>query len=74
MCYTNNHRTITRYIHKVTYKVKRLMSSKDGIKDYKLRSKTVKAHNGTFKRIYNYDHIQIIGLKRVQNLIFTIVA
>ena len=50
------------------------MSTKDGIKDYKLRSKTVEAHNGTFKRIYHYDHIPIIGLKRVQNLMFTIAA
>ncbi len=73
-CYTTNHRTITRYLHEVTYKVERLMSTKDGIKDYKLRSKTVEAHNGTFKRIYNYDCLPIIGLKRVQNLMFTIVA
>ena len=73
-CYTTNHRTITRYVHEVTYKVERLMSTKDGIKDYKLRSKTVEAHNGTFKRIYHYDYIPIIGLKRVQNLMFTIVA
>ena len=71
-CYTTNHRTITRYVHEVTYKVERLMSTKDGIKDYKLRSKTVEAHNGTFKRIYNYDYLPIIGLKRVQNLMFTI--
>ena len=73
-CYTTNHRTITRYVHDVTYKVERLMSTEDGIKDYKLRSKTVEAHNGTFKRIYDYDHIPIIGLKRVQNLMFAIVA
>ena len=50
------------------------MSTKDGISDYKLRAKTVEAHNGTFKRIYDYDYIPIIGLKRVQNLMFTIVA
>ena len=73
-CYTTNHRTITRYVHEVTYKVERLMSTEEGIKDYKLRSKTVEAHNGTFKRIYDYDHIPIIGLKRVQNLMFAIVA
>ena len=73
-CHTTNHRTITRYVHEVTYKVERLMSTKEGMKDYKLRSKTVEAHNRTFKRIYNYDFIPIIGLKRVQNLIFTIVA
>jgi hypothetical protein len=45
------------------------MSSEEGIKEYKSRSKTVEAHNGTFKRIYHYDSIPITGLKRVQNLI-----
>ena len=50
------------------------MSTKDGIKEYKQRSKTVEAHNGTFKRIYNYDHIPITGLKKVQNLMYTIIA
>lgn len=74
ICFSRNHRTITRYVHEVSYKVERLMSTKEGIKDYKLRSKTVEAHNGTFKRVYNYDYIPIIGLKRVQNLMFTIVA
>ena len=73
-CYKKNHRTITRYVHEVTYKTERLMSSEEGIKEYKLRSKTVEAHNGTFKRIYHYDGIPITGLKRVQNLMFTIVA
>ena len=73
-CYETNHRTITRYVHEATYKVERLMSANDGIKDYKLRSKTVEAHNGTFKRIYHYDFLHLIGLKRIQNLMFTIVA
>ena len=31
-CFTKNHRTITRYIHEVTYKVERLMASEKGIK------------------------------------------
>ena len=39
-----------------------------------MRSKTVEAYDGTFKRIYHYDDIPITGLKRVQNLMFTIVA
>lgn len=50
------------------------MSTEEGINDYKLRSKTVEAHNGTFKRVYHYDFIPLIGLKRIQNLMFTIVA
>ena len=74
ICFTSNHRTITRYVHEVTYKTERLMATEEGIKEYKLRSKTVEAHNGTFKRIYHYDDIPITGLKRVQNLMFTIVA
>ena len=74
ICFTKNHRTITRYVHEVTYKVERLMASEEGIKNYMLRSRTVEAHNGTFKRIYHYDYIPIIGLERVQNLMFTIVA
>ena len=61
-------------MHEVTYKTERLMSSEEGIKEYKLRSKTVEAHNGTFKRVYNYDNIPITGLERVQNLMFTIVS
>ena len=73
-CYKKNHRTITRYVHEVSYKTERLMSSEEGIKEYKLRSKTVEAHNGTFKRIYHHDSIPITGLKRVQNLMFAIVA
>ena len=73
-CFKKEHRTITRYIHEATYEVERLMSTKDGIKDYKLRSKTVEAHNGTFKRVYNYDYIPLTGLKRIQNLMFNIVA
>ena len=73
-CFTKNHRTITRYLHEVTYKVERLMASEEGIKEYKLRSKTVEAYNGTFKRIYHYDDVPITGLKRFQNLMFTIVA
>ena len=73
-CCKNRHRTITRYVHEVTYKTERLMSSEEGINEYKLRSKTVEAHNGTFKRVYHYDNIPITGLERVQNLMFTIVA
>ena len=72
--FTKNHRKITRYVHEVAYKTERLMATEEGIKEYKLRSKTVEAHNGTFKRIYHYDDIPITGLKRVQNLMFTIVA
>ena len=74
VCFKKGHRTITRYVHELTYETERIISSKEGLKDYKLRSRTVEAHNGTFKNIYHYDFIPITGLKRVQNLIFAIVA
>ena len=74
ICYNKNHRTITRYVHEVSYKTERLMSTEEGIKEYKKRSKTVEAHNGTFKNVYHYDKLPITGLKRVQNLMYTIVA
>ena len=73
-CYSKNHRPITRYIHEASYKTERLIATEEGKKQYKLRSKTVEAHNGTFKTVYQYDNIPIIGLKRVQKLMFTIVA
>ena len=40
------------------------MSSKEEIEKYKLRSKTVEAHNNTFKRIYHYNDIPLKGFKK----------
>ena len=40
--------------------VEKLMSTKEWIKDYKLSPNTVEVHNGTIKRIYNYDNIPIV--------------
>lgn len=74
ICFKSGHRTITRYVHELTYKTERVMYSEKGIEEYKLRSSTVEAHNGTFKRIYHYDFIPITGLKRVQGIMFAIVA
>lgn len=73
-CYKGKKRTITRTVNELSYKTELLMSTEEGKEEYKLRSRTVEAHNGTFKRVFNYDHIPIIGLERVQNLMFTIVA
>ena len=73
VCYKSEHRSI-RYVHELSYKIERLISSKKGTEEYKLRSSTVDAHNGTFKRVYHYDFIPIIGLKRVQGLMFAIIA
>ena len=39
------------------------MSSEEEIEKYKLRSKIVEVHNGTFKRIYHYDDIPLKGLE-----------
>ena len=72
--FIKGHRTITRYVHEVSYKTEKIMATKEGIEEYKLHSQTAEAHNGTFKNVYHYDNILITGLKRVQNLMFTIVA
>ena len=65
------HITITQYVHT---KQRKLISTKEGIEEYKLHPQTVEAHNGTFKNVYHYDDIPITGLKRVQNLMFAIAA
>ena len=44
------HRTITRYTHEKTYKTEKIISTKEGKEEYKPRSQTVEAHNGTFKK------------------------
>lgn len=67
--WNNNKICSRRYI-----KVESLISAKYGIKDYKLCLKIVGALIGIFKRIYSYNHIPIIGLKRVQNLMFIIIV
>ncbi|ADC47616.1 transposase [Methanobrevibacter ruminantium M1] len=74
VCFKTGHRSITRYVHELAYKTERIISSEKGIEEYKLRSSTVESHNGTFKRVYLYDFIPITGLKRVQGLMFAIVA
>ena len=60
-----NHKPITRHIHEPTYLVKILIPTKNAPNDLKLRSKTVEAHNITFKRVYHHDSIPLIGLKRI---------
>ena len=40
-----------RYVHEVSYKVECLMSSEEGIEEYKSCSKTVEAH-AKIKKIY----------------------
>ena len=50
------------------------MDTTEGKEDYKQRSCTVESHNGTFKRVYHYDHLQVVGLEKTQGLMFKIAA
>lgn len=73
-CTKSTHRTITRYLHELSYEVEKIMDTPEGQKDYKKRCSTVESQNGTFKRIFHYDSLQITGLKKTQNLMFKIAA
>ena len=50
------------------------MDTPEGQKEYKKRSSTVEAQNGTFKRVYHYDDLPLIGLKTIQGLMFIIAS
>ena len=50
------------------------MDTAEGKKDYKNRSGTVESHNGTFRRIYHYDELQLTGLENIQGLMFMIAS
>ena len=73
-CTTTTHRTIPRYVHELSYEVEKIMDTPEGQKEYKKRSETVESHNGTFKKIYKYNELQITGLKNVKALMFRITA
>lgn len=73
-CTSSQHRTITRYTHELSYEVEKIMDTPEGKEDYKQRSCTVESHNGTFKRVYHYDHLQVVGLEKTQGLMFKIAA
>ena len=73
-CTKSKHRTISRYVHPLLYEAEEIMDTPQGQKDYKLRGKTAESHNGTFIRVFNYDRLPIVGQRRVQGLMFRIVA
>ena len=50
------------------------MNTQEGQNDYKQRSRTVEAHNGTFIHVYNYDRLQVVGLEETQEVMFKIAA
>ena len=73
-CTKSKHRTISRHVHPLLYEVDEIMKTPQGKKDYKLRGKTAESHNGTFIRVFNYDPLPFVGKRRVQGLMFRIVA
>ena len=73
-CTKSGHRTITRYLHELSYEVEKIMDTVEGQEEYKKRSSTVESHNGTFRRIYHYDDLSIRGLENTQALMFRIAS
>ena len=73
-CTKSQHRTITRYVHELSLEAEQIMNTKEGQEDYKQRSRTVEAHNGTFIQVYNYDRLQVVGLEKTQEVMFKIAA
>ena len=64
-CTKADHRTITRYLHELSYEVEKIMDTPEGQEEYKKRISTVESHNGTFWRIYHYDELPLTGLKTI---------
>ena len=73
-CTSAKHRTITRYVHELSYEIEKIMDTPEGQKDYEQRSRTVEAHNGTFKRIYKFNELQITGLDNMRGYLFKTAA
>ncbi len=71
-CTKAKHRTIKRYVHELCYEVEKIMDTPKGQKEYKQRSKTVEAQNGTFRRVYHFDEFSFRGLKSIQGVMFMI--
>ena len=65
-CGNSNHRTITRYGHELLDLAEQNMESFANKEEYKVRSCTVEAPNGTFKIYYHINEMAIIGIERVQ--------
>ena len=58
----------------MSLEAEQIMNTEEGQEDYKLRSRTVEAHNGTFIHVYNYDRLQVVGLEETEELMFKIAA
>ena len=73
-CTKSKYKKIVIEYNELTDEVEKIMDTEQGKLDYSHRMKTVESHNGTFKNIYKYDTYKTRGLKRVQALMFRIVA
>ena len=58
----------------MSYEIEKIMDTPEGQKDYEQRSRTVEAHNGTFKRIYKFNELQITGLDNMRGYLFKTAA
>ena len=73
-CTKSDKRTITKYENTLKREAYKLMETKEGKEEYKKRSRTIEAPNGTFKNIFHYNAIPINGLENVQGLMFIIAS
>ena len=65
-CGKSNHRTITRYGHELLDLAEQKMELEENQEEYKLRSCTVEAPNGTFKVYYHVNEMAVVGIEKVQ--------
>lgn len=67
-CGNNTHRTITRYGHELLDLAEQKMELEENKKEYKYRSCTVEAPNGTFKVYYHINEMAVVGIEKVQTI------
>ncbi|WP_296861603.1 transposase [uncultured Methanobrevibacter sp.] len=67
-CGDSNHRTITRYGHELLDLAEQKMELEENQEEYKLRSCTVEAPNGTFKVYYHTNEMAVVGIEKVQTM------
>lgn len=65
-CKNAHHRTITRYSHELLDKAEQIMEIEENQEEYKKRSSTIEAPNGTYKIYYHINEMPIIGIENVQ--------
>lgn len=67
-CKDTHHRTITRYGHELLDEAEKVMEIEENQKEYKKRSSTVEAPNGSYKIYYHINEMPIVGIDNVQSI------